>query len=75
MNASSLNSKHLPPPPGLPLRQGEEVLIPLLVKGEAGTKQSANALCARVAPHALSCGWAGLGVVELSAQNGRSIQK
>lgn len=45
-------------------------LIPLLVKGEAGWKQSASALCARVATRALSRGWVGLGVVELRSQFG-----
>ncbi len=37
--------------------------VPLLNKGEAGRKDSANALSARGAPDALSSGWAGLGVV------------
>ena len=32
MTPSSLAAEFLPPPPGLPLRQGEVVLFPLLVK-------------------------------------------
>lgn len=75
MSAFNSKSKQLPPPPGLPLRQGEGLFVSLLVKGEAGWKQSASALCARVAPRALSRGRAGRGVFELSTQSGRRIQK
>ncbi len=36
MSTSNSISKLLPPPPGLPLRQGEEGVIPLLVKEGLG---------------------------------------